>query len=167
MRRDLQRTSAELGSTWRPSSAWNARTCTQHFFGDRPTRSGGPARSIRRDVQFIGHDVRFQQDGLCETVLELCAARAEPHGAGPAGRAVTFNNLACYYRRQGEAHAALSDPSIASTEGRFQSRINPAGSMPRVRLPSQLGRHQSAARSTRSYCYAAKLQEELLRPVRR
>ena len=25
----------------------------------------------------------------------------------PPGRAVTFNNLACYYRRQGKLHAAL------------------------------------------------------------
>ena len=43
------------------------------------------------------------------------------------GRAVTFNNLACYYRRQGKLHAALQYLQKAlKIEGRLEHVDNPA-----------------------------------------
>ena len=57
------------------------------------------------------------------------------------GRAVTFNNLACYYRRQGKLHAALQYLQKAlKIEGRLEHVDNPAdtcGASPRRRASSR------------------------------
>lgn len=73
------------------------------------------------------HDVYLQVWNACKTVGELCNLLAMTYlqqedfsmvlellkkaeiltERDPAGRAATFNNLACYYRRQGKLHPAL------------------------------------------------------------
>ena len=96
-----------------------------------------------------------------------------------AGRAVTFNNLACYYRRQGKLHSALNylqkalrieveafflfggRPKIISTYLKFsdfcplQARLehvdNPADThLNMCAVLSQLGRHAGALEHAQS-----------------
>lgn len=60
-------------------------------------------------------------------VLELLKKAEILTERDDAGRAVTFNNLACYYRRQGKLHAALSHLQKAlKIEARLSNVENPA-----------------------------------------
>ena len=65
-----------------------------------------------------------------------------------AGRAVTYNNLACYYRRVGRLHAALKFLKKAlSIEARLERVTNPADTHLNIcAVPSQLSRHAEALR---------------------
>ena len=64
-------------------------------------------------------------------VLELLKKAEILTERDPAGRATTFNNLACYYRRQGKLHASLqylqkvrSIPPSLSTSPLFWSKVS-------------------------------------------
>ncbi len=83
----------------------------------------------------------------------------------PPGRAVTFNNLACYYRRQGKLHASLQYLQKAlKIEGRLERVDNPADThLNACAVLSQLGRHQSALEHAQSALIL--LQEELFNGV--
>lgn len=95
-------------------------------------------------------------------VLELLKKAEILTERDPAGRAVTFNNLACYYRRQGKLHAALQylqkalniEASIGDTS------YNPADThLNACAVLSQMGRHQSALEHAQNALII--LQEEL------
>ena len=78
------------------------------------------------------------------------------------GRAVTYNNLACYYRRQGKLRAALQYLQKAlKIEAKLGSRVeNPADThLNACAVLSQLGRHQAALEHAQSALIL--LQEEL------
>jgi tetratricopeptide (TPR) repeat protein len=83
----------------------------------------------------------------------------------PPGRAVTFNNLACYYRRQGKLHASLQYLQKAlKIEARLEKVDNPADThLNACAVLSQLGRHQSALEHAQSALIL--LQEELFNGV--
>ena len=76
-------------------------------------------------------------------VLELLKKAEILTERDEAGRAVTYNNLACYYRRQGKLHAALSYLQKAlRIESRLQHVYNPADThLNMCAVLSQLGRH--------------------------
>ena len=77
------------------------------------------------------------------------------------GRAVTYNNLACYYRRQGKLHAALTNLLKAlKIEARLEHVDNPADThLNMCAVLSQLGRHAGALEHAQSALIL--LQEEL------
>jgi len=81
------------------------------------------------------------------------------------GRAVTFNNLACYYRRQGKLHAALQYLQKAiKIEARLDRVENPADTyLNTCAVLSQLGRHQSALEHAQQALIL--LQEELSKVI--
>ena len=74
---------------------------------------------------------------------------------------VTFNNLACYYRRQGKLHSALSYMQKAlRIESRLEKVDNPADThLNMCAVLSQLGRHAGALEHAQSALIL--LQEEL------
>jgi tetratricopeptide (TPR) repeat protein len=81
------------------------------------------------------------------------------------GRAITFNNLACYYRRQGKLHAALQYLQKAlKIEARLENVENASDTyLNSCAVLSQLGRHQSALEHSQQALIL--LQEELSRVV--
>lgn len=96
-------------------------------------------------------------------VLELLKKADILTERDPPGRAVTYNNLACYYRRQGKLHAALSylQKSLKIEAGLSSDDVeNPADThLNMCAVLSQLGRHQSALEHAQSALIL--LQEEL------
>lgn len=78
------------------------------------------------------------------------------------GQATTFNNLACYYRRNGKLHAAIMYLKKAlAMEGRLQFITNAADThINACAVLSQLGRHHQALEHAQSALFL--LQEELL-----
>ena len=98
-------------------------------------------------------------------VLELLKKAEILTERDPPGRAVTFNNLACYYRRQGKLHASLQYLQKAlKIEGRLEKVDNPADThLNACAVLSQLGRHQSALEHAQSALIL--LQEELFNGV--
>lgn len=96
-------------------------------------------------------------------VLELLKKADILTERDPPGRAVTYNNLACYYRRQGKLHAALS---YLQKSLKIEARLsreeveNPADThLNMCAVLSQLGRHQTALEHAQSALIL--LQEEL------
>ena len=96
-------------------------------------------------------------------VLELLKKADILTERDPPGRAVTYNNLACYYRRQGKLHAALSylQKSLKIEAGLSRDEVeNPADThLNMCAVLSQLGRHQTALEHAQSALIL--LQEEL------
>ena len=97
-------------------------------------------------------------------VLELLKKAEILTERDPAGRAATFNNLACYYRRQGKLHPALQylqkalklEAKLPSVKNAADTHINACAVL------SQLGRHQTALEHAQQALIL--LQEELLSP---
>lgn len=97
-------------------------------------------------------------------VLELLKKAEILTEKDEAGRAATFNNLACYYRRQGKLHAALQylqkalkiESGLANVQNPADTHINACAVL------SQLGRHQTALDHAQTAIIL--LQEELLSP---
>eukprot|EP00605_Chrysophyceae_sp_TOSAG23-4_P001337 GSChrysophyteH1.ASY1.ANO1.1454.1 assembled CDS len=97
-------------------------------------------------------------------VLELLKKAEILTERDPPGRAATYNNLACYYRRQGKLHAALQYLQKAlKIESRLATVQNPADThINACAVLSQLGRHQTALEHAQQALIL--LQEELLAP---
>lgn len=97
-------------------------------------------------------------------VLELLKKAEILTERDPAGRSATFNNLACYYRRQGKLHAALQylqkalkiESRLTNVQNTADTHINACAVL------SQLGRHQTALEHAQNALIL--LQEELLSP---
>ena len=79
----------------------------------------------------------------------------------PAGRAVTYNNMACFSRQQGRLHASLHYLQKAlKIEGRLRNVDNPADThLNLCAVLSQLNRHDEAL--THAQAALSLLQEEL------
>jgi tetratricopeptide (TPR) repeat protein len=97
-------------------------------------------------------------------VLELLKKAEILTERDPAGRAATYNNLACYYRRQGKLHPAFTYLQKAlKIESKLTNVQNPADThINTCAVLSQLGRHQTAMEHAQSALIL--LQEELLSP---
>ena len=131
----------------------------QHFFGAGSDEVWRACKTVGEMCNLLAMTYLQQEDFAM--VLELLKKAEILTERDPAGRAVTFNNLACYYRRQGKLHAALQYLQKAlKIEGRLESVDNPADTyLNACAVLSQLGRHQSALEHAQQALIL--LQEEL------
>ena len=131
----------------------------QHFFGAGSDEVWRACKTVGEMCNLLAMTYLQQEDFAM--VLELLKKAEILTERDPAGRAVTFNNLACYYRRQGKLHAALQYLQKAlKIEGRLERVDNPADTyLNACAVLSQLGRHQSALEHAQQALIL--LQEEL------
>ena len=98
----------------------------QHFFGAGSDEVWRACKTVGEMCNLLAMTYLQQEDFAM--VLELLKKAEILTERDPAGRAVTFNNLACYYRRQGKLHAALQYLQKAlKIEGRLERVDNRAG----------------------------------------
>ena len=113
----------------------------QHFFGADSDEVWRACKTVGEMCNLLAMTYLQQEDfGM---VLELLKKAEILTERDEAGRAVTYNNLACYYRRQGKLHAALSYLQKAlRIESRLEQVDNPADThLNMCAVLSQLGRH--------------------------
>ena len=77
----------------------------QHFFGSDSEEVWTACKTVGEMCNLLGMTYLQQED--FNMVLELLKKAEILTERDPPGRAATYNNLACYYRRQGKLHAAL------------------------------------------------------------
>lgn len=131
----------------------------QHFFGADSEEVWRACKTVGEMCNLLAMTYLQQEDfGM---VLELLKKADILTERDEAGRAVTFNNLACYYRRQGKLHASLSYLQKAlRIESRLPDCENPADThLNMCAVLSQLGRHAAALEHAQSALIL--LQEEL------
>ncbi|CAN0014747.1 unnamed protein product [Discosporangium mesarthrocarpum] len=132
----------------------------QHFFGTDSEEVWRACKTVGEMCNLLAMTYLQQEDfGM---VLELLKKAEILTERDEAGRAVTFNNLACYYRRQGKLHAALQYLQKAlKIEAKMGARVeHPADThLNTCAVLSQIGRHQSALEHAQSALIL--LQEEL------
>lgn len=135
----------------------------QHFFGADSDEVWRSCKTVGEMCNLLAMTYLQQEDFAM--VLELLKKAEILTERDLPGRAVTFNNLACYYRRQGKLHAALQYLQKAlKIEGRLEHVDNPADTyLNACAVLSQLGRHQSALEHSQQALIL--LQEELSRVV--
>ena len=134
----------------------------QHFFGSDSDEVWSACKTVGEMCNLLAMTYLQQED--FNMVLELLKKAEILTEKDAAGRAATFNNLACYYRRQGKLHAALQYLQKAlKIEARLTNVQNPADThINACAVLSQLGRHQTALEHAQNALIL--LQEELLSP---
>ncbi len=134
----------------------------QHFFGSDSEEVWTACKTVGEMCNLLGMTYLQQED--FNMVLELLKKAEILTERDPPGRAATYNNLACYYRRQGKLHAALQYLQKAlKIESRLVNVQNPADThINACAVLSQLGRHQTALEHAQQALIL--LQEELLTP---
>jgi tetratricopeptide (TPR) repeat protein len=116
----------------------------QHFFGAESNEVWVSCRTVGEMCNLLA--MTYLQQEEFRVVLELLKKAEILTERHPAGRAVTLNNLACYYRRQGNLHKALTCLTEAlKIESRLDNLPNKADThLNMCAVLSQLGKHQSA-----------------------
>ena len=134
----------------------------QHFFGADSEEVWKACKTVGEMCNLLAMTYLQQED--FNMVLELLKKAEILTERDAAGRAATYNNLACYYRRQGKLHAALQYLQKAlKIESRLTNVQNPADThINACAVLSQLGRHQTALEHAQNALIL--LQEELLSP---
>jgi tetratricopeptide (TPR) repeat protein len=134
----------------------------QHFFGSDSEEVWTACKTVGEMCNLLGMTYLQQED--FNMVLELLKKAEILTERDPPGRAATYNNLACYYRRQGKLHAALQYLQKAlKIESRLVNVQNPADThINACAVLSQLGRHATALEHAQQALIL--LQEELLTP---
>jgi len=135
----------------------------QHFFGSDSNEVWSACRTVGEMCNLLAMTYLQQQDYAM--VLELLKKAEILTERDDKGRAVTFNNFACYYRRQGKLHAALQFLQKAlRIESRLVDVPNAADTyLNTCAVLSQLGRHQSALEHAQNALIL--LQEELFHGI--
>ncbi|CAM9749663.1 unnamed protein product [Pylaiella littoralis] len=132
----------------------------QHFFGSDSEEVWSACKIVGEMCNLLAMTYLQQEDfGM---VLELLKKAEILTERDDAGRAVTYNNLACYYRRRGKLHSALQYLHKAlKIEAKMGSRVeHPADThLNTCAVLSQVGRHQGALEHAQSALIL--LQEEL------
>lgn len=77
----------------------------QHFFGSDSEEVWSACKIVGEMCNLLAMTYLQQED--FDMVLELLKKAEILTERDEAGRAVTYNNLACYYRRRGKLHGAL------------------------------------------------------------
>eukprot|EP00282_Hemiselmis_andersenii_P036807 CAMPEP_0169447732 /NCGR_PEP_ID=MMETSP1042-20121227/11671_1 /TAXON_ID=464988 /ORGANISM="Hemiselmis andersenii, Strain CCMP1180" /LENGTH=250 /DNA_ID=CAMNT_0009559297 /DNA_START=258 /DNA_END=1007 /DNA_ORIENTATION=+ len=128
---------------------------------------GPDSNSVRRACDELcdvlnGEALKHLQRDEHDQALELLRKAEILSGPNDLVTAVTYNNLACYYRRKGKLRTALSFLEKAlRIEKRAEVVVNPAGTRLNLcAVMSQLGRHQEALEH--SQAAVVLLQEELV-----
>jgi tetratricopeptide (TPR) repeat protein len=134
----------------------------QHFFGAESDEVWTACKTVGEMCNLLAMTYLQQED--FNMVLELLKKAEILTERDLPGRAATFNNLACYYRRQGKLHAALQYLQKAlKIESKLSNVQNPADThINACAVLSQLGRHQTALEHAQQALIL--LQEELLAP---
>jgi len=134
----------------------------QHFFGADSDEVWKACKTVGEMCNLLAMTYLQQED--FNMVLELLKKAEILTERDPPGRAATFNNLACYYRRQGKLHSAYQYLQKAlRIESKLPNVQNPADThINTCAVLSQLGRHQTALEHAQSALIL--LQEELLSP---
>jgi tetratricopeptide (TPR) repeat protein len=131
----------------------------QHFFGADSDEVWRACKTVGEMCNLLAMTYLQQEDfGMALELLKKAEILTE---RDPAGRAVTYNNMACYYRRMGKLHVALTNLTKAlKIESRLQKVDNRADThLNMCAVLSQLGRHQGALEHAQSSLIL--LQEEL------
>jgi tetratricopeptide (TPR) repeat protein len=132
----------------------------QHFFGSDSDEVWTACKTVGEMCNLLAMTYLQQEDFAM--VLELLKKAEILTERDARGRAVTFNNLACYYRRQGKLHASLTylqkavriEHRLRDVENRADTHLNLCAVL------SQLGRHAGALEHAQTALIM--LQEELL-----
>ncbi|CAK4686298.1 hypothetical protein LEN26_006853 [Aphanomyces euteiches] len=134
----------------------------QHFFGSDSAEVREACKTVGDMCNLLA--MTFLQQENFPIVLELLKKAEILTETHPAGRAVTLNNFACYFRRQGNLHKALTNLTEAlAIEGKLDNVPNRADThLNMCAVLSQLGRHQGALEQAQSALIL--LQEELFSP---
>lgn len=132
----------------------------QHFFGADSEEVWKACKTVGEMCNLLAMTYLQQED--FNMVLELLKKAEILTEKDQSGKAATYNNLACYYRRQGKLHAALQYLQKAlKIESKLTNVQNPADThINACAVLSQLGRHQAALEHGQSALIL--LQEELL-----
>lgn len=134
----------------------------QHLFGADSEEVWKACKTVGEMCNLLA--MTYLQQEEFNMVLELLKKAEILTEKDPPGRAATYNNLACYYRRQGKLHPALNylqkalkiESKLSNVHNSADTHINACAVL------SQLGRHQSALEHAQSALIL--LQEELLSP---
>lgn len=134
----------------------------QHIFGADSDEVWRACKTVGEMCNLLA--MTYLQQEEFPMVLELLKKAEILTERDAAGRAATYNNLACYYRRQGKLHPALTYLQKAlKIEAKLPNVQNPADThINACAVLSQLGRHQTALEHAQSALIL--LQEELLAP---
>lgn len=122
----------------------------QHFFGSNSTQVWDACKTVGYLCNLLAMTYLQQED--FPIVLELLKKAEILTERDQHGRAVTLNNLACYHRRQGNLHAALTsltkankiEEKLDEVQNRADTHLNMCAVL------SQLGRHQDALEHAQS-----------------
>ncbi|ETW01130.1 hypothetical protein H310_06740 [Aphanomyces invadans] len=116
----------------------------QHFFGSDSPEVRDACKTVGDMCNLLA--MTYLQQENFPIVLELLKKAEILTERHPAGRAVTLNNFACYYRRQGNLHKALTHLTEAlAIEAKLEHVPNRADThLNMCAVLSQLGRHQGA-----------------------
>lgn len=116
----------------------------QHFFGAESDEVRASCKTVGEMCNLLA--MTYLQQEEFAVVLELLKKAEILTEKHAAGRAVTLNNFACYYRRQGNLHKALNYLTDAiKIETRLENLPNKADThLNMCAVLSQLGKHQSA-----------------------
>lgn len=122
----------------------------QHFFGSDSAQVWQACKTVGEMCNLLA--MTYLQQEEFPVVLELLKKAEILSERDPAGRAVTLNNLACYHRRQGNLHAALTSLTHAlKIEGELDNIPNRADThLNMCAVLSQLGKHQAALEHAQS-----------------
>lgn len=131
----------------------------QHFFGADSDEVWRACKSVGEMCNLLAMTYLQQQD--FDMALELLKKAEILTERDDAGKAVTFNNLACYYRRQGKLNQALTHLQKAlKIEARLDGVKNAADThLNMCAVLSQLGHHSAALEHAQSSLIL--MQEEL------
>jgi len=131
----------------------------QHFFGASSDEVWKACKTVGEMCNLLAMTYLQQEDFAM--VLELLKKAEILSERDNYGRAVTYNNLACYYRRLGKLHASLTYlQKAAKMERQLDNVTNRADThLNLCAVLSQLGRHGPALEHAQSSLIL--LQEEL------
>lgn len=116
----------------------------QHFFGAASDEVRQACKTVGEMCNLLA--MTYLQQGAFPVVLELLKKAEILTEKHAAARAVTLNNFACLYRRQGNLHRALTYLTDAlQIEAKLENVPNRADThLNMCAVLSQLGKHQSA-----------------------
>jgi tetratricopeptide (TPR) repeat protein len=122
----------------------------QHFFGADSEEVWSSCKTVGEMCNLLA--MTYLQQEEFPVVLELLKKAEILTEKFPTGRAVTLNNFACYYRRQGNLHKSLTYLTEAlKIEAKLDNIPNKADThLNMCAVLSQLGKHQSALQHAQS-----------------
>jgi tetratricopeptide (TPR) repeat protein len=122
----------------------------QHFFGADSDEVWRACKSVGEMCNLLAMTYLQQQD--FDMALELLKKAEILTERDDAGKAVTFNNLACFFRRQGKLNQALTNLQKAlKIEARLDDVKNAADThLNMCAVLSQLGHHSAALEHAQS-----------------